>query len=336
MLNLARMVGPLLVVSCTTTLHSAELTLEAACSLLADSDDEDAQKLVARWQTLTGFLVWKDDARKHSVEARYVSTSDDQVTLERRDNGRRIVLPIKKLAFAGRVRVRDIEKLKAEILTRGTEMRTRIEPDKHTPRPTDRASPSTATVETGAISSRQMSPPDSSGDVWYSVKVDVKNPSPKYFYVSLYVQAVDKDGFELATVSLASFIPPRKSFVLTDRTYMAQRDFDGIDKWRVKGISARETAQPKVTVSDVATRLASRPDSSGDIWFSIKANIRNNTASAIRSTDLQAVDKDGFELYRVSLRGDLAPDKTDTWTRKTYMPVIDFERISQWRFLPDR
>jgi hypothetical protein len=186
-----------------------------------------------------------------------------------------------------------------------------------------------------APATRTLTRPDSSGDVWYAVKLPVANKTASYLLVMFELQAVDKDGFELETVTLTGVIHPSSSDFLTDKTYMSHAHYISIAKWQITDSRKREIERPTTTVSGIATRLQSQPDSSGDVWYAIKADIANAGHRSLRGVELQAVDKDGFEIDSVTLSGNISPGKTTTLTEKTFMPYSDFKRIAEWRFAGD-
>lgn len=187
----------------------------------------------------------------------------------------------------------------------------------------------------GAPVTKQVTRPDSSGDVWYAVKLPVVNKTASYLLVTVELQAVDKDGFELDTVTLTEVLPPSSTATLTDKTYMSYAQYRSIATWQVRDSGERQIDKPTTKVSGIATRLQSRPDSSGDVWYAIKADIANAGHRSLRGVELQAIDKDGFEIDSVTLAGNISPGKTVTLTDKTYMPYSDFNRIAEWQFTGD-
>jgi hypothetical protein len=78
-----------------------------------------------------------------------------------------------------------------------------------------------------------MSDVDSSGDIWFSIKVPVRNSSKNNKDVSVYLQAVDQSDFEVKTVTLQGTIRAGKEEILTDKTYMGNKDFKQIKKWKI-------------------------------------------------------------------------------------------------------
>jgi hypothetical protein len=87
-----------------------------------------------------------------------------------------------------------------------------------------------------------------------------------------------------------------------------------------------------LTVIDISTKKMSEVDSSGDVWFSVRAVIRNNTSEPKNVVlNIQAVDSEGFELKSVSLRGRIPANVPDSITDKTYMPDKQYRAIDKWK-----
>ncbi len=87
-----------------------------------------------------------------------------------------------------------------------------------------------------------------------------------------------------------------------------------------------------LTVVDISTKKMS-VDSSGDVWFSVRAVIRNNTSEPQEVRLIaQAVDSEGYELKSVVLRGRIPANSPDSITDKTWMPDKDYRAISKWKF----
>ncbi len=91
----------------------------------------------------------------------------------------------------------------------------------------------------GDISTKKMSEVDNSGDVWFSIKALVKNTAQVDKKVDLVLQAVDSDGFELKSISLTGSIKAGGEEILTDKTYMPDKQYRGINKWKLVRIQAR-------------------------------------------------------------------------------------------------
>lgn len=188
-------------------------------------------------------------------------------------------------------------------------------------------------ITVGSASTRVMTRPDSSGDVWYSIKVPVTSNSKSHVDVRLELQALDKDRFEIESMSLSASVPPGKTYILSDRTYMSGKDLRSVAKWALEDVSANETIASKVTLIGSKTKILKRPDSSGDIWFTVKADIRNDQDVPVRRINLQAIDSDGFELYEAMLDGNVRPKASGSLTDKTYMPFKDYKAIKLWRLV---
>ncbi len=86
-----------------------------------------------------------------------------------------------------------------------------------------------------------------------------------------------------------------------------------------------------VEVSNIATKITTEPDSSGDIWFAIKAKVKNLGHKPKVFAKLQAIDSDGFEIYDLTLHGQIKPGKSKVLTDKKYMPLKDYKQIRNWQ-----
>jgi hypothetical protein len=186
-------------------------------------------------------------------------------------------------------------------------------------------------ITAGTPASVQLTQPDRSGDVWYAVKLPVANKTANFLQVRVELQALDKDGFELATVWLSGTLQPSKSEILTDKTLMSHAQYKPIAKWQVKESSQRVVDKPGVVVSNIATRLQAQPDSSGDVWYAVKADIANHSDRALSGVELQGIDKDGYEVASVILKGNVGPGQRATLSDRTFIKHSDFKRIVQWR-----
>lgn len=91
------------------------------------------------------------------------------------------------------------------------------------------------------------------------------------------------------------------------------------------------TFASEIEVSDIATKITSKPDSSGDIYYAIKATVKNNSDSPRVSVTLQAIDREGFEINDITLRGKIAQGSERILTDKTYMNHSDYKRIRKWQ-----
>jgi hypothetical protein len=74
---------------------------------------------------------------------------------------------------------------------------------------------------------------DSSGDVWFAIKVDVHNYGEQGKII-INVQGVDDDGFEIVSVSLFGDFARNQSKSITTKSYTSRAKYDWIKKWQVK------------------------------------------------------------------------------------------------------
>ena len=185
-------------------------------------------------------------------------------------------------------------------------------------------------VTVGEITSRQMSRPDSSGDVWYAVKAPVENLTDEHLIVGLSLQALDRDGFELDDLFVVAVIPPRAARSLTDKSFMSAAMFRSIDRWQVKEQADRGTMPPSVSVTEIKAKMLGKPDRSGDVWFAVKADVHNQGEFPIDSVQVQALDEDGFELEELRLAGSVKAGAKATLSEKSYMAFSNFAKIAEW------
>lgn len=88
----------------------------------------------------------------------------------------------------------------------------------------------------GTLHVKQVGPPDEEGDVDVGLKVPVDNDTDSILDVTLYLQALDEDGFEIADDSIGGFVPPgTKGFGLAGLCrWVKGRDYKRIAEWRLK------------------------------------------------------------------------------------------------------
>ncbi len=70
-------------------------------------------------------------------------------------------------------------------------------------------------------------------NLWVSVKADVKSVDGYSGYVRIYLQAVDREGFQLQKIYLKGNINAGESIALSERTYMQNKLYKKIHKWKV-------------------------------------------------------------------------------------------------------
>lgn len=81
------------------------------------------------------------------------------------------------------------------------------------------------------IATKIVEGPNSSGDIHYAIKADVTN-SGQNNQVSVKLQGIDGDGFELEDLYLSGDIAPGETKTLTDKRIMAEKDYNNIKDWR--------------------------------------------------------------------------------------------------------
>ena len=172
--------------------------------------------------------------------------------------------------------------------------------------------------------------PDSSGDVWFSVKTTVRNSSSDYRYVSFTLQGIDSDGFEMKSERFRGIVDPSSDMTFTDRTYMNGKNFDSITHWKVGMLKNKVTIEPRIKMLEAVSKSVSDVDSSGDIWYAVRASIQNLSDDTIQKVQIQGVDSDGFELCQVTLDGSIEAGETGSMTDKTYMAYKNFRRVTDW------
>lgn len=93
-------------------------------------------------------------------------------------------------------------------------------------------------VTVGKIATRLRGEPDDAGDVSFAVAVDVTNDTQQAVEVTVDLQAVDQDGFELTDLTLYGSLGPGETKRLSDQRYMPHRDYLAIAKWQVESTDA--------------------------------------------------------------------------------------------------
>ena len=84
-------------------------------------------------------------------------------------------------------------------------------------------------------------------------------------------------------------------------------------------------------VTNIETKVF-KTDSSGDVWFGIKATVKNlGHKDDEIYVALQAIDREGFELNDITLHGNIKAGESRDLTVKTYMPYEEFKNIYKWQ-----
>ena len=85
-------------------------------------------------------------------------------------------------------------------------------------------------------------------------------------------------------------------------------------------------------ISNISTKLISTNDEAGVISFSIKALVENDTDDAEVFVELQGLDSDGFEIYDLTLQGNIPIERSKVLTMKEdYVDKELFEQIVRWQ-----
>jgi hypothetical protein len=145
------------------------------------------------------------------------------------------------------------------------------------------------------------------------------------------IQGLDKDGFEVGSISLSGIIPPAKTLPLSNKSFMRDEAYRSITKWQTKDLSWSATSRPNVMLTDATMRLMEGPDSSRDVWFAVKVDLRNEGGTPVQRASLRAVDADDFTLHNLILSGDVPANGSGSLTMRTFMPHSDYKKIAAWR-----
>lgn len=80
-----------------------------------------------------------------------------------------------------------------------------------------------------------------------------------------------------------------------------------------------------------STKKTSSVDYAGDIWFSIKCKVVNNSGRAIRGVNIQGIDSQGYEMKSIPLVGAVEDGEERVLTTNTYLNYKQYKSISKWR-----
>ena len=97
-----------------------------------------------------------------------------------------------------------------------------------------RAQSTSGAVEFGNIESKVLSGPDTDGDVWFSVKVEVRNEADTERYVDIKIRGVDQEGFEVVELDLTGAVKVGQKRILTDSNYVNAKSYKTIVKWEIE------------------------------------------------------------------------------------------------------
>jgi len=87
-----------------------------------------------------------------------------------------------------------------------------------------------------------------------------------------------------------------------------------------------------IEVSNIQSRIT-KYDSIGNVWFSIKAEVRNKGNAERVSVRLQGIDSDGYELKTIFLRDFIEQGQTKTLTDNTLMKTGEYNKVKEWRVI---
>lgn len=97
-----------------------------------------------------------------------------------------------------------------------------------------------AAVTVGTIAAKLRGDPDDAGEVCFAIVADVTNHTRNPVEVSVDIQAVDDEGFELMDLTLRGPLGPGETRRLSDQDYMRHKDYLAIAKWQVEEVSVDE------------------------------------------------------------------------------------------------
>ena len=77
--------------------------------------------------------------------------------------------------------------------------------------------------------------------------------------------------------------------------------------------------------------LVAKPDHAGDIWLSVKLTVRNLTNEDARvSFEIQAFDKDDFEVFDIELSGTVKAFEARSLSDHSYINADLYKTIVRW------
>jgi len=88
-------------------------------------------------------------------------------------------------------------------------------------------------LDMGPVEARIVSGPDEDGELLISIKVDVANRSDSEVALSLDIQALDGEGFEVFESHLAGKVGPNTFETITDTDYIEKDVYESISRWRI-------------------------------------------------------------------------------------------------------
>lgn len=89
-------------------------------------------------------------------------------------------------------------------------------------------------LEVGPVEAKVVSGPDEDGDLLVAIKVTVTNNSDSEQTVTLEIQALDSEDFEVFECDLSGTIGPGTTRAITDTDYINAEIYKTISQWRVE------------------------------------------------------------------------------------------------------
>jgi hypothetical protein len=89
-------------------------------------------------------------------------------------------------------------------------------------------------VEVSGVEHRVLEGPDEDGELYVSFKATVKNTFAEERELEVWLQAVDKDGYEVFDVPLKGRFKPSEQRTLTDTQWIKEKLYKTIVKWQVE------------------------------------------------------------------------------------------------------
>ncbi len=85
-------------------------------------------------------------------------------------------------------------------------------------------------------------------------------------------------------------------------------------------------------IDKIETKILIPPDEEGEITFSIKVEVENNSDDEEIQFELQGIDSDGFAIYDLLIDGHIPIGESRTMTDiEKYVDVGVFNKIVKWQ-----
>ena len=86
-------------------------------------------------------------------------------------------------------------------------------------------------------------------------------------------------------------------------------------------------------VSNIAVKVLKREEDEGTLDFAIKADVANHGENEEVMVEIQGLDRDGFEVYALYLRGRVPRGSSKTLSiKEDYVSFADFNGIVKWQY----